>query len=747
MKRLSRASYDVVVAGGGLAGVCAALAAARHGARTAIVQDRPVFGGASSSECRVHPGGANQGNAWARETGLIEELGLEGVRRSHEPFENGLMASAWDLVLYEAVRAEPHLTPHLNTSVRAVEMSGERIAAVVGEQLGSERRLVIAASLFVDCTGDGTVGALAGADLRMGREGKAEFNEPHAPDTADNKTQGSSLLFRSRDVGRPVPFTPPPWAEDYSADDSLYIRRIGRMTATDYAGYWWVEIGAPFDTIDQNEEIRDELLRHVLGVWDRIKNHGDYGAENLALEWIGMVPVKRESRRLMGDHVLTENDQLANAAFPDRIAYGGWFIDVHTMGGILAKDQAPEPSMADPILRSELAVRTYSIPLRSCYSRNVPNLLMAGRCFSATHMGLGSPRVQCTLAAMGQAVGTAAAVCVRDGLSPRELATDPARVAALQQTLLKDDCFILDCPNADPADLARGASVQATSEAPLVLEPTERIVKLDEHEYAQIFPVSAERVETVSLHLETKSEAEREVTLEFLPATDVWSFNEEPPARPVVVTATVSRGGWVDFHLGARTVPGRLYRINVRRAGDLGWTRAAAMPGVAAAWRAEGMPRWIGAAPVGAMRLDPPSRPFAGANVVSGTARPERWTNIWISDQAQPLPQAVTLDLGAERRFNTVYLSFDTNLDLSLREVSIRRTIPQCARDYRVLVGDGRSWRAVAGVTGNDRRRRVHRFEPVEASHVRLEVLATHGDPSARLYEIRVYHELDGGSR
>jgi len=773
-----REQYDVVVVGGGLAGVCAALAAARHGVRTALVQDRPVFGGASSSECRLAPGGAAQGNAWARETGIIEELILEGVRRSHEPIRNGLINSQWDLVLYEAVRREPLLEHHLNTSARQVEMAGDRITTVLCEQLGSEKRVVLEAGIFIDCTGDGTVGVAAGADFRMGREAQSEFNEPHAPDAADEKVQGSSLLFRARDVGHPVAFTPPDWAEDYAGPDALVGRHPRRWNAIEYAGYWWIEIGAPFNTIDENEIIRDELLRHALGVWDHIKNHGDYGAENLTLEWLGMVPVKRESRRLMGDHVLTENDQLENAAFPDRVAYGGWFIDVHTMGGILARGEWPEPSMGDPVLRSALAVRTYSIPLRSCYSRNVSNLMMAGRCFSCTHMGLGSPRVMTTLAVMGQAVGTAAATCVRHDLTPRQLAQDGGRVAALQQTLLKDDCFILDLPNADPNDLARQATAAATSEAPLALEPAGGEAGLDRNAYAQIFPVSADRVETLALHLVSKADRDVEVTIEFLPAADIWSFNEKPPGEPVRATAVVPAGtfspgkalasgtenakgekdpsrlakspervsagsrGWVEFSVGASTTPGRLYRVSVPASPGLAWSHARPMPGVAAAVRGPEMVRWIASEKaVFAMRLDPPCRPFAPANAINGTARPEKWTNIWISDPGRPLPQSITLDLGSPTAFDTVYLSFDTYLHVNAYHLPPMQCIPECVRDYRLLAGDGVDWTVVAEVKGNYQRRRVHRFEPVEATHLRLEVTATNGDPSARLYETRVYHQ------
>jgi len=345
--------YDIVVVGGGLAGVCAAIAAARHGCKTAIVQDRPVFGGNCSSEIRIHALGANNCGAWARETGIIEEILIEDRARNHDLFQSGRINSIWDLILYEWVKKEPNLTYYLNTRVIGVEMNqSSKIRAVIGVQSGSERVYKLYASYFIDCTGDGTVGAAAGAEYRIGRESRHEFGESLAPEQADNMTQGSSLIFRARDMGKPIPFAPPSWAEEYPTEESLYRRyhgsTVGAYGVREYAGYWWIEVGVPFDIIDQNEEIRDELLRHLLGVWDHIKNHGDHKAENMAIDWIGMVPGKRESRRLMGDYILKEQDVRKNVPFYDRVAYGGWCIDIHVMGGILAKDKPPYPLAGNP---------------------------------------------------------------------------------------------------------------------------------------------------------------------------------------------------------------------------------------------------------------------------------------------------------------------------------------------------------------------------------------------------------------
>ena len=739
VKKIGReieASYEVVVIGGGLAGVCAAVAAARQGSKTAIVQDRPVFGGNSSSEIRILITGANNGGAWARETGIIEEIGLENHIRNHDRVASGMMNSIWDLVLLEKVKAEENLTYYLNTSAKEVAMDGKsRIAAVICHQLGSERTFKIKGKYFIDCTGDGTVGACAGALWRMGREAGSEFNESLAPEETDDKTQGSSLLFRAKDLGRPVKFTPPPWAEDYPTEESL--PRSHQVRGKDFWGYHWMEVGVPFNTIDQNEEIRDELLRHLLGVWDHIKNHGDHGAENMVLDWFGLLPGKRESRRLVGDYILTENDVKNNTPFPDKVAYGGWYIDVHIMGGILAKKKLQKSLGSDPHRLDKMKIQLYSIPLRSLYSKNIENLFFAGRNISATHIALGSTRVMLTCAILGQAVGTAASICLTRGVTPRELVE--RHIEELQQTLIRDDFFILDMPRQEPDDTALKARVTATSNAPLSLEPSGDSVELTAHR-AQIFPVSTERLERISLHLKSSLEKESEVTIEFLKAADIWHFNEKPEEKPFLSKAKVPAGyqGWVDFPIGQKTTRG-LYRINVHPCEGISWSLSTPLPGVASLYKHKEWRRWANSKDALALRLDPLSFPFEPENVINGVARPERWTNIWISDPKEPFPQSLTLDLGEEVEVSSVYLTFDTFLMVDYWGFTPLEPIKECVSDYSIEVTDGDNWKTVLEVKGNYQRRRIHKLKPpVATSKLKVVVLNTQGDKSARIYEVKV---------
>ena len=440
-------SADVLVAGGGMAGVCAAIAAARHGAKVIIVQDRPVLGGNASSEVRMHIQGADfAGNQpGRRETGLIEAIRLEDA--VHNPQRS---ASMFDLLLWDLVTAESNIRLMLNTTVDGVIMTErDKVAAITASRPSTEERFTIESTMFIDCTGDGRLGMEAGADYRLGREGRAEYNEPSAPDQPDDKALGSSILFITRDHGRPMPFKTPAWARHFTEEDLAQ-----RPHVPFEFGFWWIEWGGDLDTIKDSEMIRDELYRIALGVWDHIKNGSDHGAENWALEWIGALPGKRESRRFLGDHVLTQNELEQATLFPDRVAYGGWPMDTHPPAGI----DSPEP----PCLQPELE-QPYSIPLRSLYSRNIRNLFFAGRNHSATHMAFSSTRVMATCSVMGQAAGTAAALCALRNWTPRELAHN--YVAELQQRLLKDDCTILQLKNQDLQDLARQARVTASSAA------------------------------------------------------------------------------------------------------------------------------------------------------------------------------------------------------------------------------------------------------------------------------------------
>jgi hypothetical protein len=333
-------------------------------------------------------------------------------------------------VLYGKAHFQPNLTPFLNCSVADAQTEGEAITSVRAWQGTSQTWHTLKAGYFIDCSGDSILSALTPAEWRAGREARAEFDEDIEPESGDAKTMGNSLLIQMRRTDSPQPFTPPRWAYKFSRPEDLPFR----MRGVNAQNFWWIEVGGLDNTIKDAERIRDELTKITYGVWDYIKNHAPEREEarDWAVEWIGSLPGKRESRRYVGDHVLTQNDIRAGGRFEDIVAYGGWSMDDHHPAGIFYPG---EPT----IFHS--APSPYGIPLRSLYSRNVSNLLFAGRNISVTHAALSSTRVMATCAIIGQAAGTAAALCTRHACTPRDLSRGE-RLRELQNTLMDDDCWL-----------------------------------------------------------------------------------------------------------------------------------------------------------------------------------------------------------------------------------------------------------------------------------------------------------------
>ena len=422
-----RLSADFCVVGGGIAGLCAALAAARHGAKTVLVQDRPMLGGNASSEIRMHICGAHGPNR--RETGLLEEIQLENLR-----YNAGSCWPVFDSVLWGLARREPNLSLLLDASVCACETAEDRsIHSVRAWQGTTQRWIEVAARLFADCSGDAVLAPLSGADYRVGREARSEYGESEAPPESDSCTMGNSILLQTMEFETPQDFTPPPWAIDFSAPD---MRRwvLNRGADPTDNNYWWIEVGGADDSIGNAERHRDELLPIAYGVWDWIKNKCEEREKyrNFGLEWVGSLPGKRESRRYLGDHVLAQGEVQAGGDFPDVVAYGGWKIDNHYPKGFW--HDGPGTKYTD-------CPSPFGIPYRCLYSRNVPNLLFAGRDISCTHVAMSATRVMATCGLCGQAIGTAAAIAAREHADPRDVSKSPL-LAELQRTLLEDDCML-----------------------------------------------------------------------------------------------------------------------------------------------------------------------------------------------------------------------------------------------------------------------------------------------------------------
>ncbi|MBC8543528.1 FAD-dependent oxidoreductase [Bianquea renquensis] len=415
---------EFCVVGGGLSGLCAAVAAARHGRKTALLQERPMLGGNTSSEIRMWVCGAHGKNN--RETGLVEELMLENYWRN--PYKN---YSIWDSVMLEMAKKEPNLEVYLNCTCMDGEMDEDRLARITGWQMTTQQYHVFEAGIFADCSGDSILAPITGALYRMGREGYEEYGEDIAPTQADSHTMGMSCMIQAREYPEERTFIAPTWARKFTKED---LPHRHPNLESDGDNFWYLELGGMQDTIRDTEEIRDELLRVAYGIWDFLKNDPENQERNKCfdIDWIGILPGKRESRRYVGDYVMTQSDVRAGGHFDDLVAYGGWSMDDHHPGGIDVKEP---PTIYHP------APSPYGIPYRCLYSQNVKNLMFAGRNISVSHVAMSSTRVMATCALLGQAVGTAAAIALREGITPRGI-YEKGFVPELQQTLMEDDCYL-----------------------------------------------------------------------------------------------------------------------------------------------------------------------------------------------------------------------------------------------------------------------------------------------------------------
>ena len=422
-------SCDLCVVGGGLSGMAAAISAAREGLQVVLMHERAVLGGNASSEIRMWISGARGESN--RETGIIEEIILENHYRN--PTKS---YAVWDTVLYDFVRREKNIQLLLNCTCMDCETEeGEyaygrsrRIRSVTGYQMTTQRFIRVEAKFFADCSGDSILAPLSGAEFRIGREAGAECNEDTPLAQGDRMTMGMSCLIQGRETANPIPYYPHTWSS-YLEDKNFEDRMPDLYN--DAENFWYLELGGNRDSIGDTEEIRDQLLELATGTWDYIKRTPKFKAENWDLDFLGFMPGKRESRRMVGEYILTQRDVSDGVVFPDEIAFGGWPLDDHFPGGFYHKG-TPNTDIATPA--------PYSIPYRTLYSANVDNLFFAGRNISVTHFALSSVRVMATCALLGEAVGKAAFLAVTEECAPHDVYLN--HLAALQGLLLDADCFL-----------------------------------------------------------------------------------------------------------------------------------------------------------------------------------------------------------------------------------------------------------------------------------------------------------------
>ncbi len=735
---------DLLVAGGGLAGVCAALAAARDGLQVVLIQDRPVLGGNASSEVRLWANGATShmgnNNRWAREGGIMGEIMEENLWRNKEG--NPVL---FDMVLLDIVQAQPGLTLLLNTVVSDVEKSGRRLNAVQAFNAINQMRYHVRASQFIDASGDGVLGYLAGAVHRIGAETVEEFGEKMAPGEHFGHKLGHSIYFYTKRTTQPVRFVPP----SFALKEITAIPRYKRLTS-DLNGcdLWWLEWGGRLDTVHESETIKWELWKIVWGVWDYIKNSGEFpDADTLTIEWVGLIPGKRESRRFLGDTLLCQQDIIEQRDHYDAVAYGGWSIDLHPADGVYSEHDG---------CRQFHSKGTYTIPFRALYSQSLDNLLLTGRLISATHVAFGSARVMCTCGVLGEVVGRAAAICHQQQLTPAQLA-QPERVPKLQQQLLRQGAFIPRQVLKNPVNHAR---IDVSSTLQLSTLPADAGWHALQSRCALLLPLKAgERLPALSLPLRAAQAQKLQISLltsdnpantcgdrplasqtitvneqgnyrlsfDYRADVDRYLFIafEENPAIEVALTHQRLPGVMMVFNSLNPRVAKRTRQIND---GDYGVDEFDF-------WLPRRAPHQI----LLAFALETPLKLWHRDYLLNGKLRPEQHTNCWVPalDDVQP---NVTWRWDERQQAQQITLMFDNDFDHAMETVQMghaQAVTPHCTTHYRLWLDE----MLLEEVTDNHHSLCHHPVPPgVSFRQIRLELIASAGAVPA-LYGLHLHQK------
>lgn len=699
--RAEKVACGLVVVGGGLAGLCCAITAARAGVEVTLVQDRPVLGGNASGEVRLWILGATShmgnNNRWAREGGVIDEILVENLYRN--PEGNPLVV---DALLLEMVAREKNIRLLLNTAVFEVAKDGaDRIRSVRAFCSQNSTMYEVEAPLFCDASGDGVVGFLAGAAFRIGAESRREFGEAFAPEKANGDLLGHTIYFYSKDVGRPVEYVPP----SFALEDIREIPRFRQFNAKDIGcRLWWIEWGGKMDTIHQSEEIKWELWKVVYGVWNHIKNSGEFPeAANLTLEWVGSIPGKRESRRFEGDYMLRQDDLVKQVDHADAVAFGGWAIDLHPAEGVYS----PQDGCTQWHTKG-----VYGIPFRCLYSRNIENLFLAGRIISASHVAFGSTRVMATCAHGGQAVGIAAALCLEKKTGPRDLGR--LHPTELQRRLLLSGQHIPRVALRDPADLAQTARMACSSELVLGGLSGDGCVRTLDFAGGMMLPVQAGAAPVVTYFSDVAGNTTLEARL--LISTNPENHTPDRELGRLSIPLAVGANCPVRLDFGTQ-IPHDCYAFYVLDANPAIAVRLSGqrLTGVLSVWqkfnravaksaRQEPPPNigvdafdfWLPERrPEGknlACQIEPPLQVFGVENLRNGIDRPASRPNAWVADFAANEAE-VRLSWDEPQSIRRIELVFDTDFDHPMESVLMghpERVSPFCVTQVELYDGAGK---------------------------------------------------------
>ncbi len=687
---------DFVVAGGGLAGTCAAIAAARQGLKVVLVQDRPVLGGNASSEVRLWALGATShmgnNNRWAREGGIIDEILVENLYRNKEG-----NAIIFDTVLLEKVTNEPNITLLLNTAVYDVYKNGSRhIEHIKAFCSQNSTTYSLYGSFFCDASGDGIVSFLAGAAFRMGAENKEEFGELFAPDKGFGELLGHSMYFYSKRTDHPVKFVPPA----YALKDISKIPNYRSFNAHEYGcRLWWIEYGGRIDTVHETEKIKWELWKVIYGVWDYIKNSGEFeDVDNLTLEWVGTIPGKRESRRFEGLYMLKQQDIVNQQHFDDAVSFGGWALDLHPADGIYSEL---------PSCTQWHSKGIYTIPYRSFVSKDVDNLFFAGRIISTSHVAFGSTRVMVTCGHGGPVSAVAAALCLKLNVQPKDL-LEKDRMQLLQQSLNEMGQSIPGVALNTDQYISQDMTISASSTLMLEEIPFNGDWMALKESAAQMLPLTQGAVPEITINLRSTQPTAltaqlrissqlgnytpdviletKEINVEKGEQQVVLDFKQELSENQYVFI-TLLKNENIEVQGSQNRYTGILSVFN-------GQNKAVSNHGIQDPPEGLGVEKfefWCPRRrPEGnniAMEIKPAIKGYTPENIVNGFVRPYLGTNAWAAALNDPEP-TVKIDWSTKKTVQQVTLFFDTDYDHPLESSLLghpESVIPFCVKDYVIM--------------------------------------------------------------
>ncbi len=687
---------DLVVVGGGMAGTCAAITAARNGIKVILVQDRPVLGGNGSSEVRLWILGATShlgnNNRWSREGGVIDEILVENLYRNKEG-----NAVIFDTILLEKVTSEPNITLLLNTVVFDLEKKDDMtISSVEAFCSQNSTEYTISAPLFCDASGDGVVGYKAGASFRMGAESKGEFGEGFTPAKEYGELLGHTMYFYSKDTGNPVKYIAPSFAlKDITKIPRFMNIKTGQMGCN----FWWFEFGGRGDTILDTEGIKWELWSVIYGVWDYIKNSGNFlEAENLSLEWVGTIPGKRESRRFEGPYMLKQQDIVEQTHFYDAVSFGGWAIDLHPADGVFSELPGCNQYHSKGI---------YEIPYRCFISKDIKNMFIAGRLISASHVAFGSTRVMATSGHGGQVVGMAAALCQTMNLAPADF-SGPEKIKILQDNLNIAGQSIPGLPIDQSKNLAASATICASSELVVDLLPFDGEWFDLNIAAGQLLPLRKDIQYSFGISVDaladTLLEAELQVSSKVFNYTpDVLIEKQSITLHQGVQKVTISFSKTLTNDQYAfvifRSNPDIKIRCSEKRISGLVSVFNKTNPAVNNYGRQippagsvfDSFEFWCpDRRPQGqnlAMTISPALDCFAARNIVNGFTRPYIRANAWAADWNDSNP-SLTLQWDEPKEISSVNLFFDTDFDHPMESSQMSHpedVIPFCIQKYKII--------------------------------------------------------------